>query len=97
MAKGMCWNGLQHQNLKLQMNTKFNNKVLMFEEALKFENAIILCYGQNTIMANRTNGSKGWSICSCTKGNCVCLCVMTLLSQPTQWTNHEVVWYYLMP
>jgi hypothetical protein len=41
------------------MNTKFNNKVLMFEEALKFENAIILCYGQNTIMANRTNGSKG--------------------------------------
>jgi hypothetical protein len=46
---------------KFQISNEYqiHNKMIMFEKALKFEHAIILCCGQSTIMANKTNGSKG--------------------------------------
>jgi hypothetical protein len=36
-------------NFKFQMNTKFTNKVIMLEEALKFEHAIIVLWAKYNI------------------------------------------------
>jgi hypothetical protein len=52
----------------------------------------LLCYGQSTILANRTNGSKGWGIGSCTRGNCVCHdLVVTTYTMNQSWDRMILV------
>jgi hypothetical protein len=35
------------------MKTKFAKKVIMFEETLEFEKAIILCYGKGQLLCSK--------------------------------------------
>jgi hypothetical protein len=37
---------LRHQKLKTLVNTKFISKVILFQEALEYRDAINLCYGR---------------------------------------------------
>jgi hypothetical protein len=39
-------NGMRHWKLKTPMKTRFTSKVIIFEKALEFKNAIIFCYGR---------------------------------------------------
>ncbi len=38
--------GISNQKLKTMVKTRFASKVIMFQETLKYHNAINLCYGR---------------------------------------------------
>jgi hypothetical protein len=38
--------GLSHQKLKTLVKTKFDSKVIPFQETLEYQDAINLCYGR---------------------------------------------------
>jgi hypothetical protein len=42
--------GLQHWKLKTLVKTRFASKIIMFEKALDFKKAIVLCYGLSSTM-----------------------------------------------
>ncbi len=43
-------NGLQHWKLNFLVKTRFASKMIMFEKALDFKKAIVLCYGLSSTM-----------------------------------------------
>jgi hypothetical protein len=52
MWKSMCWIKwvAQHWKLKTLVKTRFVSKMSMFEKALDFKKAIVLCYGLSSTM-----------------------------------------------
>jgi len=44
--KACIESGIWHQKLKTRVKTGFVNKGILFEETLKFKQAILLCYGK---------------------------------------------------
>jgi hypothetical protein len=48
--KRTCFDAcLHHWKLKTLVKTKFANKVILFQETLKYKDAIDLCYGKQKI------------------------------------------------
>jgi len=45
MGEGMCGEGLWPYKLQTPLKLRFTSKMIIFEEALKLKNAIILSYG----------------------------------------------------
>jgi hypothetical protein len=49
--KIMCFNvRFSHQKLKALMKTKFVNKVILFQETLKYQDVVNLCYGKQKMV-----------------------------------------------
>ncbi len=63
------------------MKTKFASKVIMFQETLKFKNAIILCYNKqkSIVLQQKVLKAQVWTIAeviASTLNHVVCACVM---------------------
>ncbi len=55
---------MQHIKIKDPCETRFSNKVIMFEESFRFKYAIILCYGKQNFIAfqQRIPKAQVWAI-----------------------------------